>query len=52
MTAKTRPPVSTPVPPGHPQPPRPSGPRTPPTEPAEVLGRHKNDGQKGHKGAR
>lgn len=26
--------------------------RTKPTEPAEVLGRHKNDGQKDHKGAR
>jgi hypothetical protein len=27
-------------------------PQTPPTEPAEVLGRHKNSGQKDHKGAR
>lgn len=26
--------------------------RNKPTEPAEVLGRHKNDGQKDHKGAR
>jgi hypothetical protein len=25
---------------------------TPPAEPAEVLGRHKNTGQKDHKGAR
>ena len=25
---------------------------SPPTEPAQVLGRHKNEGQKDHKGAR
>jgi hypothetical protein len=35
-----------PAPPARPQPP------ALPTEPAEVLGRHKNDGQKDHKGAR
>lgn len=52
MTPKTRPPVTTPVPSHHPAPPLPSRLRTPPTEPTEVLGRHKNDGQKGHKGAR
>lgn len=33
-------------------PPTQSATRTKPTEPAEVLGRHKNDGQKDHKGAR
>lgn len=33
-------------------PPTQSAARTKPTEPAEVLGRHKNDGQKDHKGAR
>ena len=27
-------------------------PQTAPTEPIEVLGRHKNTGQKDHKGAR
>ncbi|MFM9917248.1 MAG: hypothetical protein ACKVOX_15685 [Rhizobacter sp.] len=27
-------------------------PQTPPAEPLEVLGRHKNTGQKDHKGAR
>lgn len=40
------------APPGplHPQPSE--GLKKPPTEPAEVLGRHKNSGQKDHKGAR
>ena len=35
-----------PAPPTHPVPPR------RPVEPAEVAGRHKNTGQKDHKGAR
>ncbi len=29
-----------------------SKPQVPPAEPAQVLGRHKNSGQKDHKGAR
>lgn len=29
-----------------------ANPKTQPTEPVEVLGRHKNAGQKDHKGAR
>ena len=42
---------STPPPgPVHPRPPK--DPKALPTEPAEVLGRHKNSGQKDHKGAR
>jgi hypothetical protein len=32
--------------------PLPPTPRTMPGEPSEVLGRHKNTGQKDHKGAR
>jgi hypothetical protein len=38
--------------PGRPTPPARPQPPALPTEPAEVLGRHKNDGQKDHKGAR
>lgn len=38
--------------PGRPAPPIPTHPQAPPAEPLEVLGRHKNDGQKDHKGAR
>ena len=38
--------------PGPSRPPRQAKPQNPPTEPVEVLGRHKNDGQKDHKGAR
>ena len=55
MTQKT--PGHLPTPPSPPvagQPPTPT-PRMPPplpAEPAEVLGRHKNTGQKDHKGAR
>ncbi len=44
-------PVSTPAlrrPPA----PTPTKPQLPPAEPIEVLGRHKNTGQKDHKGAR
>jgi hypothetical protein len=51
MSQKTRRPVLTPVP-GRPPTPAPSNPQTLPVEPAEVLGRHKNTGQKDHKGAR
>jgi hypothetical protein len=51
MSQKTHSPVSTPVP-GRPPIPVPVVPQAPPVEPAEVLGRHKNDGQKDHKGAR
>ena len=43
--------VSTPAP-GRPPIPTPPILRAPPAEPAEVLGRHKNTGQKDHKGAR
>ncbi len=51
MTQKTK--RSTPTPgPIHPQPPHNSKTQAKPTEPAEVLGRHKNSGQKDHKGAR
>jgi hypothetical protein len=32
--------------------PTPLNPQLPPAEPIEVLGRHKNTGQKDHKGAR
>ena len=51
MTQTTK--RSTP-PPGsvHPRPPEGPKTQTKPTEPAEVLGRHKNSGQKDHKGAR
>ena len=49
---QTRPPPATPPDPAHPPAPLASDRPLPPTEPAEVLGRHKNDGQKDHKGAR
>jgi len=51
MTQKNQRHLSTPVPerPAIPAPPKT---QTPPTEPIEVLGRHKNTGQKDHKGAR
>jgi hypothetical protein len=51
MTRNKQYPVSTPVP-GHPPTPKPRNPQKPPAEPAEVVGRHKNTGQKDHKGAR
>jgi hypothetical protein len=51
MTHKTHVPLSPPVP-GRPPIPTPDKVQNPPTEPAEVLGRHKNTGQKDHKGAR
>jgi hypothetical protein len=38
--------------PGRPSVPLPPQSRIPPVEPVEVLGRHKNTGQKDHKGAR
>ena len=38
--------------PPHPLPPQDRKTQAKPTEPAEVLGRHKNSGQKDHKGAR
>jgi hypothetical protein len=44
-------PVSAPVT-GRPSIPAPPNPPLLPTEPTEVLGRHKNTGQKDHKGAR
>ena len=51
MTQKNQRPLSTPVPGRPPTQPLPN-PQTTPAEPAEVLGRHKNAGQKDHKGAR
>jgi hypothetical protein len=51
MTQNNHRPDSAPVP-GRPPIPTPTGPKTLPTEPVEVLGRHKNTGQKDHKGAR
>jgi hypothetical protein len=48
---KNQSPVSTPVP-GRPSIPTPPSPQLQPAEPIEVLGRHKNTGQKDHKGAR
>lgn len=49
----TKPPRSAPTPSqGHPSAPPQAKPKTQPAEPAEVLGRHKNTGQKDHKGAR
>jgi hypothetical protein len=51
MPKKNESPVSTPVP-GRPATPTPPNPQLPPAEPIEVLGRHKNTGQKDHKGAR
>ena len=54
MTLKNQRPASTPVTvrPPSPTPPNPTIPPTLPAEPSEVLGRHKNSGQKDHKGAR
>jgi len=51
MTQKTQRPVPTPIQ-GRPLAPTPLSPQTKPAEPIEVLGRHKNTGQKDHKGAR
>ena len=51
MPKKNQSPVLTPVP-GRPPTPTPPNPQVPPAEPTEVLGRHKNTGQKDHKGAR
>ncbi len=51
MTQKSQSPVPKPVPGRPPNPNRPD-PQTQPVEPSEVLGRHKNTGQKDHKGAR
>ena len=51
MTQKTQRPPSKPVP-DRPPTPMPPSPQTQPAEPIEVLGRHKNTGQKDHKGAR
>jgi hypothetical protein len=51
MTQKKLPPESTPVT-ERPVKPEQLKPARRPTEPAEVQGRHKNSGQKDHKGAR
>jgi hypothetical protein len=51
MTANHPHPLSTPVPGRPPVPALPKPPQVP-AEPTEVLGRHKNTGQKDHKGAR
>lgn len=51
MIRKNQRPVSTPAP-GRPPTPTPPSLQTPPAEPREVMGRHKNSGQKDHKGAR
>ena len=51
MTPKTQRPVPTPIV-GRPSTPTIPKPQTRPTEPTEVVGRHKNTGQKDHKGAR
>lgn len=51
MSQKSHGPAAIPLP-GKPTPPPLPKPQSPPTEPIEVLGRHKNDGQKDHKGAR
>jgi hypothetical protein len=51
MTEKLPHPPATPVS-GRPAPPELPTPITQPVEPVEVLGRHKNSGQKDHKGAR
>jgi hypothetical protein len=51
MTQKTKRAVPKPVTP-RPVPPLKGNGKTPPTESVEVLGRHKNSGQKDHKGAR
>lgn len=51
MTQPAKHPTPTPSP-AHPQPSEGSQRPAQPTEPTEVLGRHKNSGQKDHKGAR
>jgi len=51
MPHKSQRPPSAPVP-GRPQTPAQAAPKNQPAEPVEVLGRHKNSGQKDHKGAR
>ena len=51
VPSKNQGPASMPVL-GRPPTPTPANPQLPPAEPAEVLGRHKNIGQKDHKGAR
>ncbi len=51
MPKENQRPAPTPVP-GRPPTPTPPNPQLPPAEPIEVLGRHKNTGQKDHKGAR
>jgi hypothetical protein len=51
MSRKTSSKASAPAPGRVPPPPQPR-PQIPPAEPVEVLGRHKNSGQKDHKGAR
>jgi hypothetical protein len=55
MTQHIKRPLPTPAPipaPTYPPPPEESKRQITPTEPSEVLGRHKNSGQKDHKGAR
>ncbi len=51
MSQENRPPAPAPVP-GQPPAPTPRNATPAPAEPVEVLGRHKNTGQKDHKGAR
>jgi hypothetical protein len=51
MTTKTQGPVLTTAK-SRPENSTPPAPKAQPTEPAEVFGRHKNTGQKDHKGAR
>jgi hypothetical protein len=51
MTQRVKRPLPTPVP-AYPPPAEESKRQIKPTEPMEVLGRHKNTGQKDHKGAR
>ncbi len=52
MTQKNHRPEPAPVPGRPPNPNEQPSPQTRPVEPNEVLGRHKNTGQKDHKGAR
>jgi len=52
MTPKNHRPVPAPVPGRPPNPNQQPDPQMQPAEPSEVLGRHKNTGQKDHKGAR
>lgn len=52
MTQKNHRPEPAPVPGRPPNPNQRPNPQTRPVEPNEVLGRHKNTGQKDHKGAR